>query len=179
MHFGQCLLIMNFGHTPAGCLSASAPVGLTRPPEFISEFYQWLAAENSAHWVVNERPVMTQMKTLPQPSSAFASYMDQLLSSRAKERFLLFFSEMLSKFKFLSPVCLWYLRAPAKTLQVCETALKSQFWPLTQIREVHSEVQPIPSNPHIARILNPRIEDPRSLAVYDIRGASCISDAVL
>ena len=64
------------------------------------------------------------------------------------------------------PLCVWYLRAPAKTLQVCETALKSQFWPLTQIREVHSEVQPIPSIPLIARILNPRIEDPRSLVVY-------------
>ena len=166
MHFGQCLLIMNFGHTPAGCLSASAPVGLTRPPEFISEFYQWLAAENSAHWVVNERPVMTQMKTLPQPSLAFASYMDHLAAFilKGQRKVFCFFLRNVKQVQI--PVCLWYLRAPAKTLQVCETALKSQFWPLTQIREVHSEVQPIPSNPHIARILNPRIEDTRSLAVY-------------
>ena len=88
--------------------------------------------------------------------------------------FLLFFSEMLSSNSW---VCVTF-KGTDKNITSVWNCLKITIL-TSQIREVRSEVQPIPSIPLIARILNPRIEDPRSLAVYDIRGASCISDAVL
>ena len=72
------VLIMNFGHTPgmlvwisAGWVNQADMWNLSR--NFINGSQQ----KTPTHWVVNERPVMTQMKTLRRPSFAFfASYMD-------------------------------------------------------------------------------------------------------